>query len=84
MSRRHAAKVASARIVPATSVFEEGLLPKYDQAALVKALQLQESAEETYANCEDCEGYGAPEQCEKCFPLFDKARIARRAALSRS
>jgi hypothetical protein len=58
--------------------------PKYDHAALMKALQLQEDAEQAYVNCGDCDGYGAPEQCEMCHPLFDKARMARRAALSRS
>lgn len=54
---------------------------KYDNASL-KALRLQEKAEEAYVNCDDCDGYGAPEQCERCSPLFDRARVARRAALT--
>lgn len=50
-------------------------------ALLVRALQLQEDADLAHVNCEECDGEDAPELCEKCFPLFDEARIARRAAL---
>lgn len=48
-----------------------------------EALKLQKDAEKAYAKCDDCDGYGDPEQCDKCFPLFKKARSARRVALSR-
>jgi hypothetical protein len=50
--------------------------------ALVKALQLQEAAEEAHANCGECNGEDVPELCPVCFPLFDDARIARRGILS--
>lgn len=50
--------------------------------ALVKALQLQEAAEEAHANCQECDGQEVPELCPVCFPLFDDARIARRGILS--
>lgn len=50
--------------------------------ALVKALALQEAAEEAHANCDECGGEEVPELCPKCFPLFDDARIARRGILA--
>lgn len=50
---------------------------------LVNALDLQEKADEFHANCEECGGEEVPELCPVCFPLFDDARIARRAALAK-
>ena len=50
--------------------------------ALVKALHLQEDAEEAHANCEECGGEETPELCPVCFPLYDNARIARRNILA--
>lgn len=51
--------------------------------ALLKALQLQEKADEFHANCEECGGEDVPELCPVCFPLYDDARIARRGILAR-
>lgn len=51
-------------------------------AELIAALKMQEDAELAHANCDECEGQEVPELCEKCFPLYDDARVARRAALS--
>lgn len=48
---------------------------------LVEAAALQEDAEDANANCPECEGDGIPELCPRCFPLFDAARVKRRAAL---
>jgi hypothetical protein len=48
---------------------------------LLEAAMLQEAAEDAHANCEECEGEGVPELCEKCFPLFDNARVKRRLAI---
>jgi hypothetical protein len=53
-----------------------------ERDALVKALQLQEAAEEAHANCDECNGEDVPELCPICFPLFDDARIARRGILA--
>lgn len=49
---------------------------------LLECAEILEKAEETRANCDECEGEGPPELCEKCFPLFDDARVKRRAALA--
>jgi hypothetical protein len=46
-----------------------------------KALQLQEKAEKFHMECEECDPEDAPETCEECFPLYDDARVARRAIL---
>lgn len=46
------------------------------------ALEALEAAELAHANCDECEGEGVPELCEKCFPLFDDARVMRRTALA--
>jgi len=51
---------------------------------LLDAAQKLEAAETFNANCDECEGEGVPELCEKCFPLFDDARIARRLAISKA
>jgi hypothetical protein len=51
---------------------------------LLAAAQKLEAAETFNANCDECEGEGAPELCEKCFPLFDDARIARRLAIAKA
>lgn len=50
----------------------------YDAAASLEA------AEEAHANCPECEGEGVPELCPFCFPLFDDARLKRRAALAKA
>lgn len=49
---------------------------------LMQALHLLEKAEEFHMNCDECDGEDIPELCEKCFPLYDDARIARRQALA--
>lgn len=46
------------------------------------ALTAYATLDEAHANCEECEGLGAPEACEKCFPLADAARLKMRAALA--
>lgn len=51
---------------------------------LFEAAVLLETAEEAHANCEECEGQGVPELCEKCFPMFDDARVKRRTALAKA
>lgn len=48
---------------------------------LFHALLLLEAAEAFHANCEECNGEDIPELCEKCFPHYDNARVARRLAL---
>lgn len=53
-------------------------------ADLLAAAELLEKAEEAHANCEECDGEGAPEACPVCFPLFDDARIARRLAIAKA
>ena len=49
---------------------------------MVDLLREMESAEDAHANCEECNGEGIPELCAKCFPLFDAARLKRRAILT--
>jgi hypothetical protein len=56
--------------------------PTHDE--LVKALTLQEDAEEAHADCQECGGEEIPELCPECFPLFDEARIARHLLLARA
>jgi hypothetical protein len=53
-------------------------------ADLYEAARLQEEAESFNANCPDCDGEGVPECCETCFPLFDDARLKRRAVLEKA
>lgn len=48
---------------------------------LREALELQEAAEMAHVNCSECDGDVQPENCQTCFPIYDKAREARRAAL---
>lgn len=48
---------------------------------LKAALEKAEEADEFHAKCPECEGEGAPEECGKCFPLADDARLMRWAAL---
>jgi hypothetical protein len=51
------------------------------QGQLLEALEAQEAVDDHCAECESCgEGY-APELCAEGFPLADKARLLRRAAL---
>lgn len=52
-------------------------------ADLIKALELQEAAELAHMTCSECDGEEMPELCDKCFPLYDDARIARRVALGK-
>lgn len=49
--------------------------------ALLAALELTEASELAHANCDECEGEVEAELCQKCFPLADDARVARRAAI---
>jgi hypothetical protein len=49
---------------------------------LLKALQMLEDAENANANCTECDGAGVPELCPVCFPLFDDARLTRRALIA--
>jgi len=51
---------------------------------LLEAAALLEAAETAHANCRDCEGLGVPELCGMCFPLFDEARVKRRAAIAKA
>lgn len=51
---------------------------------LLNAALLLEAAEDANANCPECEGESMPENCPKCLPLFDDARIARRAAIAKA
>lgn len=51
---------------------------------LYEAAQLLEAAEDAHANCPECDGTGVPELCERCFPLFDDARLKRLAALAKA
>lgn len=51
---------------------------------LLEAADAQEKAELANANCDECEGEGAPELCPQCFPLFDDARVKRRLAIAKS
>ena len=52
---------------------------------LLEAAELQEEAEEFNANdCTECDGEGVPETCGRCFPKFDAARVARRAAIAKA
>lgn len=48
---------------------------------LLLACKALEKAEEANANCNECDREGVPELCEKCFPLFDDARVLRRQAI---
>lgn len=49
---------------------------------LIQALALQEVAETAHLKCDECDPADAPETCEKCFPLYDDARVARRRVLA--
>lgn len=51
---------------------------------LLEAEEKQEAAELAHANCPECFGDGIPELCEKCFPLFDDARVSRRIAIAKA
>jgi hypothetical protein len=51
------------------------------EVGAIEAVRLLEHAEEINANCEECEGEGAPELCGSCFPLFDAARVQRRLVM---
>jgi hypothetical protein len=64
--------------------FAEAALLIAGAPALLRAALLLEAAEEVHANCPECDGEGVPELCPACFPLFDDARIARRAALEKA
>lgn len=51
---------------------------------LYEAAALLEAAEDAHANCPECDGEIIPELCPVCFPLFDDARLKRRAALAKA
>lgn len=51
---------------------------------LLDAAIALEKAETYHANCAECDGDGAPEACPRCFPLFDDARLKRRAAIDKA
>lgn len=58
------------------------ILAKLEEGERMReALEKLEAAELAHANCDLCDGEGIPELCEQCFPKFDDARLARRAAL---
>lgn len=58
------------------------ILAKLEEGKRMReALEKLEAAELAHANCDLCDGEGIPELCEQCFPEFDDARLARRAAL---
>lgn len=49
---------------------------------LAEAAALQQVAEDAHASCIHCRGAGV--LCLRCFPLFDAARVKRRAALAKA
>jgi hypothetical protein len=51
---------------------------------LLAACVTLEAAEDANANCRECDGQGVPELCPVCFPLFDDARLKRRAAIAKA
>lgn len=52
---------------------------------LLRAAELQEQAEDHWANCEECEYTESPELgCETAVKLADDARYLRRAAIAKS
>ena len=51
---------------------------------LLEAAQSLETAELHRMNCDECEGDDVPELCATCFPLFDDARLRRRAAIAKA
>jgi hypothetical protein len=55
-----------------------------EKSELLAAAKKLEEAEDFNANCDECEGEGVPELCEKCFPLFDDARVMRRIAIAKA
>jgi hypothetical protein len=51
---------------------------------LLEACKAYELLDAKHANCEECDGLDQPEQCEKCFPLADDARLKMRAAIAKA
>src|SRR5690349_17056477 len=51
---------------------------------LLEAAKLLEEADQKWANCPDCESMLPGELCESCFPLYDAARLKRRAAIAKA
>lgn len=51
---------------------------------LLEAALALEAAEEFHANCTECNGESVPKLCAQCFPLFDNARLKRRAAIAKA
>lgn len=51
---------------------------------LLEAALLLDSAETAHANCDECEAEWPPELCGSCSPLFDEARLKRRAAIAKA
>lgn len=71
-----------AQINDAPEVYHEGMLvPMNAWARIRTALSLWNKMEHRVANCEAHEeSDSAPENCEKCFPHCDKARLSLRDA----
>lgn len=70
-----------------TVAHETGLTPRQlaeQREELLGAATLLEKTEEAHANCDECGGEEVPELCPKCFPLFDDARLKRRAAIAKA
>lgn len=72
--------------VGGASASEQRLNARIAAAAheLLAAATMLERAETAHANCSECEGEEIPELCPKCFPKFDNARLARRAAIAKA
>lgn len=63
--------------VEAAEEMQKSLSVLQQYEATLKALELQQAAEEYHVNCSECDGEDVPELCPKCFPLYDAARLAR-------
>ena len=50
-------------------------------AGLLEACRAQEAAELKWVNCPQC---SVPKVCAGCMPLFDEARLKRRAAIAKA
>lgn len=51
---------------------------------LEAALMLEAAEAGRDDDCDECGGEGEPEACGTCFPAFDAARCARRAAIAKA
>ena len=78
---RYFARDRGAWLVDASGLVVQGLIAAAPK--LLAAAKMQEAAElNRPMDCEECGGEGKPEACGSCFPPFDEARIARRAAIA--